>query len=1155
MTRLIIDGNSWLNQALLRGEDHDEGRRILDAATGKHIQVNGFQYGVDGFFEKFEQNLTQFDLAPRQGILVWDGKNAKARRRTFLPTYKEGRDKIAEVSEQLNLARERVTHMMLDLGVPVAQQDGLEGDDVIGYLCKTQRYERNIVSTVDGDLCVLCDDNTDVWRLGEMNKNPYGGFPHKYITLYKSLVGDTGDKIPGAKGFGDAKFVDLVRIFGFDGLDMLVELIQNDQLDKLAEDVADFPALQKIIDSKQMVATSWRCASLLVSEVNTKRRPLDLRAGLVKQWTGLSDYMRVPALQRFYGTKTLVTSGNYLQVRGRFQKQMADSPFVALDIETSDTEASEEWLACISAVNDKETKMIDVLGHELTGMGLTFGANTQHTIYMTVDHRDSDNVTVDQCREMCELIPQKLHTIIQNRQFEFSVLYRTWGQKWLENGWHGMVPNALDTKIGAAYTNENYPKGLKARSKLHLGYEQGSYDQTTTLHGAVGTLPIGGRRVKDSYEKVIKSAVHLDEEEKYGGGKGHELEPAITETWESRQYKMNELTAAQVFDYGCDDTICTAALHTFYQLTMYLEDTWRVYLEVEQLPEYLTSLAFVQGIPISLAKVREMEERDAATYDAAWVTLRSFLMQHGWSGTVCPEFTELTPAAVKEAAAILIDTEEVQYTTKKRKLDGLALDMRAQFPDNAYASLLASMTEQNNLDAVNKLVKDRFTGEPKINFQSPKQMQNLFYEVIGITPRILNKLTDNQRQDETFKSAFKKVRQDKEGKEVEFTVPEWTCLIAKASTDDDAVAWALAKDELTNDQRGVLTAYKGVRAVMTRRGLFYKPYKLLGHWRDGRIHPSLNQCEAVTLRYSASAPNVQQMPSRGEGEEFRETILPHDKDSVVVSLDFSGQELRDMAEWSGDENLTACYLGDSLLDPHSLTAVAAAPMLWKRKLSYVEFRAEYKSADEAVRKKAEDLRLDAKTVNFGTQYDLQAPGLAQKLMVEEGVAQDFIDAKDAAMPGIEIWKAEVREQAERDGFVTTRMGARRHLREALMSDNKWEAQKAGRQGPNFKIQGSGAEQTKLAMSSMWSRGLFAGGKYRARFYAPIHDEVVFSVHREDALSCIREVHECMTQPYGGKVIPIVSSISLGRSFGQQVSCGDEFDEAVIKAALAKAFAT
>lgn len=1157
MTRLIIDGNSWMNQALLRGVDHDAGRIVKDDA-GKAHQVNGFEYGVDGFFMKLIDHLKEFDLAPRECILVWDGKGAKARRRTFLPNYKEGRDKIPEVSEQLNLARDKVTGMMLDLGAHVAQQDGLEADDVIGYLCKHQRNERNIVATVDGDLCVLHDDNTDVWRLGEMNKNPYGPFPHKFITIYKSLVGDTSDKIPGAKGFGDAKFVDLVRTFGVDGLDTMTGLIENGQLDQLKEDLADLPSLKFIIDSKDMVTTSWRCASLLIDEVNTKRKPLALQAGMVKQWAELAEECRVPELKTFYGTKTLVTAANFDRAYGQFKAQMTISPFVALDIETSTPDESDEWLERISAVTEKETKIFDALGHELTGMSLTFGHNTQHTIYMTVDHAGSDNITVEQCREMAELIPQNLHTVIQNRQFEFSVLYRTWGDKWLDNGWHGMLPNAIDTKVGAAYTDENLRRGLKDRSLHHLGYKQASYDETTTLSGPLGTLPAGGRRVKDVYQNVVKSAVvgfreAVDEAAPDGESVGLEASAAVFETWENRQYKMNELTAKQVFDYGCDDTICTAALHTHYQLVMYLERTWQVYLDVEQLPEYLTSLAFVQGVPISLAQVRKMEERDAVAYDAAWVTLRTFLMRHGWAGTVCPVYAELTPAAVKEAASILVDTDEVQFTTKKRKLDGMAHDMRAQFPDNAIASVLASMLEQADLQGINRFVRDNFTGEPKISFNSPKQMQNLFYEVIGLTPRILNKLTDKQREDETYRSAFKKVRQDKDGKEVEFTEAEWKALISKASTDDSAVEWALAKDEqLTDEQCTVLKAYQSVRTIMTRRGLFYKPYKALGHWRDGRIHPSLNQSEAVTLRYSASAPNVQQLPKRGEGLEFRQVILPHTAGAVVVSLDFVAQEIRSIAEQSGDTALIACYVGDNLLDVHSMTAVAAAPSLWGEEIEYRSFLSMLKDSDPVKAKRAKDLRSDAKTCGFASQYDAQAPRIAEALMSDEETAQAFLDAKDRAFPGINIWKESVREQAERDGYVTTMLGARRHLRGALMSDNRWEAQKAGRQGPNFKIQSSGSEQTKLALASMWRRGLFTG-RYRAKFYMPVHDEVVFSVHKDDAVECIREVHECMVQPYAGMTVPIASSISLGTNFGEQVECGEEPKPEVIEEALGRLF--
>lgn len=1151
-TRLIFDGNSHLNQALLRGIDHDEGRVVKDDA-GKDVQVNSARYAFDGFFDKVKEHLTELGGAPRDILLVWDGPNSKARRRTFLPQYKSGRDKHPAVSEQLNIARDMVTKAAYHLGITVMQQDAYEADDVIGYLCRKLRTSKNVVCTADGDLSVLHDENTDIYRLGEYNKNPCGPFPHKYITLYKSLVGDTTDKIPGAVKFGEGKFIDLVRIFGLEGLDEMIRMIEEGELDQLKESIADLPALKLVMDQKDLVTTCYRVASLHIDEIDTMKRPLQINPGMVGQWDEVDPELRVHDLRQFYGTKTLVTAANYNAARRRVAEVIGHSPFVALDIETSTPEASDEWVEQIKAITENDRDRFDALGHELTGMSLTFGDNTQHTIYMTVDHAQSDNISLDQCREMVELIPHKgMFTVIQNRQFEFSVLYRTgdWANRWKDNGYAGFVPNAIDTKIGASYTDENFPNGLKERSKLHLGYEQATYDETTTLHGPAGSLK--GGIVRKAYDKEIEPAItQMVFDEKLGVDVPEIVVPAKLEPWEARQYKMNELTAAQVFDYGCDDTICTAALHTFYALRMELENTWWIYMQVEQRPEYLTSLAFVQGAPISLAKVREMEVKDDKAYNESWSTLRAFLLKNGWEGTVCPEFEgSIEPADVKMAAEILLEGE---FTTKKRKLNAIAADLLAQFPDNDMASVLAAVVEANDVVSLNRLVRDAFTGEPRINFGSPKQLQRLFYHVMRIPPKVVNKLTDKQREDPVYRSAFKKLRKSQKGQDVTYEDDEWIALVSKASTDEDAVRWALAKDKLSPEVKAALEAYATIRKVMTRRSLFYKSYKALGHWRDGRIHPSMNQCEAVTRRYSSSNPNAQQMPKRGEAVEFREVVVPHCKDAVVVSLDFNGQELRSMAEQSGDANLTACYVGDNLKDPHGLTAAEASKSRWEKAVTYEEFLELLETDDAAAKKKAKDLRNDAKIVNFGTNYDMQAPALALELLVDDETAQEFIDSKDRAMPGIGIWKSDVCAEARRLGYVTTMLGARRHLRAALTSDNKWDAARADRQGPNFKIQGSCAEQGKLALGSMWDEGLF-NGNYNAQFYFPVHDEVVFSVHKDDALEVIRKAHACMVQPYADQKVPIISSISLGRNFGQQIECGEEVDEATISAAIEEALA-
>lgn len=1156
LTRLIIDGNSHLNTALLGGVDHDGGRKVR-TPEGKDVQVNGAEYGVERFFEHIAKDLDHFGLAPRDIVLAWDGRNAKMRRRAILPRYKEGRDKIEEVNVQLNEAREIVTRMMLDLGGTVVQQKGVEGDDVIGYLCKVLPG-RKIVCTNDGDLCVLVDALTDthVWRLGEMNKQPYGPFPHRFITLYKALVGDSGDKIPGAAKFGDGKFVDLVRIFGIDGLELLQDLVLTGKLDRLREDVADFPPLQLIIDSKDQVAISWRCAELHVDDVNTLNSPLEIQAGMVKLWSSLPDDRRVHELRRFYATNTLVHATNYEDAKAKLAARLAETPFFSLDIETSASEESEEWSERLMEATEKKEKL-DALGHELTGMSITFGSNTQHTIYMTVDHVETDdvkNITSEQCRAIVEMIPEDQHIVIHNRSFEFNVLHRTWGEAWEGNGWGGFVPNAIDTVIGGSYANENLGKGLKERSLTHLGYAQTTYEQVTTKSGRVGTM--AGGRVKKIFPVELSPAVTAPNPKSTEARplKDVVLEPAVTEDWEERQFRMNELTAQEVVGYGCDDTMTTAALHTYYRLVMEMEGTWGVYLQVEQRPQYLTSLANIQGVRISMAKLMEMERRDDERYAQCWAIVRDFLIRKGWEGTSCPEFEgELEPSDVKLAAGILMPGSE--FTTKKRKLNAIALDLRDQFPDNDLAFLLAGFTEAGDVEGINKLVRQHFSGEPVINFGSPKQIQNLFYNVLGMTPRVFNPLTEKQREDPAMSAAFRKLRSIKDGKltMADLEPAEREILVSKASTDDDLVEFSLARDTLSDECRKVLKAYQTVRSVMTRRSLFYKTYKAIPHWRTGRVHSNMNQCEAVTRRYSSSGPNLQQLPKLGDGAEFRGIIQPHHPDAVIVSCDFSGQELRLMAHYSKDANLTACYVGDNLKDVHSLTAAAAAEYLWDGALSYDDFVKLRKSDDEAVADRADQLRKDSKVVNFGTQYDMQAEALAIKLKVEKEVAQNFIDAKNDAMPGIEIWKDHVRQEVEELGYSTTLMGARRHLAEVLRSDNRWERQRAGRQGPNFKIQGSGAEQSKLAMGSMWNRGLFTG-RYDAQFIAPIHDECVASVHKDQALAFIKEFHACMAQPYGGMTIPIVSSISIGRDFHKQIEVGDDYDPVAIQAALDKLFA-
>jgi DNA polymerase-1 len=264
--------------------------------------------------------------------------------------------------------------------------------------------------------------------------------------------------------------------------------------------------------------------------------------------------------------------------------------------------------------------------------------------------------------------------------------------------------------------------------------------------------------------------------------------------------------------------------------------------------------------------------------------------------------------------------------------------------------------------------------------------------------------------------------------------------------------------------------------------------------------------------------------------------------------------------------MLACYVGDNLKDMHSMTAAGAMEKKWgKTVLAEMIERfgkpddSEYElflrlrkcKEDEAVAKMADDLRKNAKNVNFGAQYDAMAPKLAETLIIPVADAQAFLEAKFAMFPRFEEWKEEVKSEAGKLGYVTTCLGARRHLREAILSDNKWDMEKAMRQGPNFKIQGSSAEQTKLAMARVWRSGVL--WKYDVVFFATIHDELVFSVHRDHALEVIKIFHDAMVEPYGNLPVPFLGSISLGPNFGKQHEAGDWYIEENIKEILAKLF--
>jgi 5'-3' exonuclease len=1180
LRRGLVDLSSVIWTCLKAGRD-DEGKKY-ESEDGKSYFVNSAGYAYENAVAHINKAMSDLALVPRDLIFVMEGMNSKQDRVSIHPGYKAGRDKHPEEYVEFNLAKERVMQNFLDLGAQVCWQDhGVEADDVLGYLALMLKGIRYIISG-DKDMAQLVgrDPNIHHYRQHQLDYNPFGPFDHHLIPTWIALVGDDSDKIPGAKGFGEKKAEKLLGLFGQDGLELMEGLILRKELPKLAEDVPSMKELQTIINDANGVYMSYELARLRIERVNTLKRPLQWRAGLIKPRAECEH----EDLRKHAGAVKLIHAGNYDAALPWIKDQILKSPFVTLDIETSTPPESDEWLE----LQGKEEKMVDVFGSELTSLQLTFGPNMQFTVYLPFDNVEEAgvlNLPLQQIVDVVELIPREKFTVIHNVNFELPVCFNTWGKQWEaeDDVYHGYLRNVLDSAIMSSYVDENRSRGLKNLSKTLFDYDQVTYDAVTTKTMKRSEWDGKGRLLREFEDDFVMETVLinvpltdprvdmatvLEGDEHADVSESRPIEGTGT-PYVTVQLKMNQLKASEVLAYGADDTICTAAAATHFMIIMEIEETWDVFLEVEQFASYLTAKAFVDGIPFSLQEMNEMQKDDDIAFDKAWPTLREYLMNVGFDGTVCPEFTEMSAANIKEAFQIIVGRE--MDKTLVRTPSKLAKLIMQQAPEEG--AILALAVEQGDLGVFNGLVANHFKGEPTLDLNSSRQMGKLLYDVMCLPVHMINDCTPLEKEHKPdLARAVSKFKRQLSGDSVVLSDEEKALVRTKAQANDDALKWALAfhLDHINAEAKAALEAISTMKHVMTRRSLFYSNYRNALHWKDGLLHASINQCAAVTRRFSSSNPNVQQWPKKGEAMRFRACVKPHHRQAVVASVDEAGQELRLAAERSQDPNLLACYVGDNLKDVHSMTASTAMTLKWgaakvKELFAqhgselaqdedgeyelFIRLRARPKS--DPMKKIADDVRKDSKNVNFTGLFGGMPPTISRRLIMPLADAETFLRSRDERFPGLLEAASRAESFCKKHGYALTFMGARRHLAAAIASDDKWEASRAARQAWNFEIQSSAGEQIKLAMGRFWKSG--ALWKYDARFYAVIHDELVTSVHKDDALPFLKIKNECMTAPYANMKVPSLGSISVGPNFAEQIEVGDWFIEANITKALCDIF--
>ena len=1183
----ILDIKGLLKHMYYRGSDPDS---IL---LQNDVRINTAEFGFSNWLDEYLLNILK-STPPMNIIAVWDG--GISYRRAVYPGYKAKREAAAkertlEEREQFKTLEDYAKAILAAIGATSVRAEGVEADDLIALICEGLGDEPKIVHTVDADLLQLENMATAGTTAVTLKNLPivgeYKGTPTHLLALQKSLVGDTSDEYLGVRRFGEKAWESLMANYGVDGLEEIEKCLKTGDFSAVEECIAADPENSKALAHAYANLDEWKLGyklarlhpevcygfenKKLVKPLFYARTPNAARVKRVLANTNRED--AYPAFEPFMPTETLVTEGNLDSALEFMDKHLSASPWVAFDYETYDTLKHPAFNDAMSAQARANGNYVDVLSQEITGCSFNFGSNCQHTVYFSVYHKDTDNVDKGLLPEVFSEVKSLGKPLVaHNAKFEEQVTKQCLGYDLSQQ-------RLADTQIMASYMNEEDDAGLKQLSKTYLNYDQQSYKETLEAAGA---------------------------------------------------NDMSECSGEQVLTYGCDDSLVTSHLYKLQLLATKMEKTYQFIEEHEEHVVYPLNRGFEAGVKIDYARLRELADQDQAVIDNGMARIRSLLAEHcteespgsvaaymesesenlralwrhdkGWSSSTIRarleekrlewlarskyepyeetleefNFVGTAKQIMDVAEKLEVDVAEIPLESKAKTKVSAWITRIHETYDIAgeeiekFLDLLGPAASQLNSrkggeyealvaygkQALSERAKKTISGD-ELNFNSPKQNQELLYLKLGLPVRLRTLPQRGSKRDTLG-------------------------LSGSPGTDEAALETAIAED-CQNDtwKREILETILNVKAAMTRFSLYYNPYPLWQHPKDGVIHPGIRNCGTATRRPTGTSPNVLQI-SKGPTRSF---VIPRYEDHVIISPDFSGQELRITGSEAKDPVLIDAYTGGGtrtdewgivhpiIKDVHSVTACSFANTILLRDLPegtkipgvegalssgevmdydlFMQLRdtksSIYEDLDETfvhkLSKTIGNCRQMAKAVNFLIIYVGQASTLSRNLRIPINFAERIMASVFRAYPRLESWQSEVIKFAYNHGYVQTAYGNRKHLTEDIRSNDGGARSRMERQAVNSTIQGCAADILKVVLSGVEKSKLFY--ETGAYLIAPVYDELAASVPAKNAYEYCERLQDIMNITPPGHAIPMLAEVKIGKNWHEMHELGDRPSERTI----------
>lgn len=325
-----------------------------------------------------------------------------------------------------------------------------------------------------------------------------------------------------------------------------------------------------------------------------------------------------------------------------------------------------------------------------------------------------------------------------------------------------------------------------------------------------------------------------------------------------------------------------------------------------------------------------------------------------------------------------------------------------------------------------------------------------------------------------------------------------------------------AKNLRINDQR-VKDALTYRSKLLNSLETFMEPWLRNAERSGGWTYTNWNQVrgehdKGTRTGRMSSNPNWQNLPNPFEREEALSLpiklpplpqpklyILADSDDDVLISLDYSQQELRALGHFE-DGPLLAAYQANPRMDIHDLATALINKLL----------NANYK-------------RKPIKTIGFGLIYGMGADLLAAQAGVDVETARVLKRAYLSIFPGMRALQQQLTQRA-RLGLPIHTWGGREYYVEPPRVVNgmprTFEYKLL-----NLLIQGSCADATKEALCRFYETRRQGEG----RFVAQVHDQLIISAPRKNLKAAHERLRDAMESLQFD--VPMLTDPSVGESWG------------------------